>query len=151
MNNIDYKPYKIKNLLQLVRVADIPKEETFLSDISKVKIKFCSMDEEIPFCLSKGDIVNLSYKNRLEKYCIFTSLLQLKIAAESDDWFLDATFKIAPKNWNQVLNIWGYKKKNNIYMPLASILMNRKSYELYDKVFKELLLLFNNFNSKKYL
>ena len=103
MNNIDSKPYKIKNILQLVREADIPKGKTLLSDISKIKIKFGSMNEEVPFCLSKGDIVNIRYKNRLEKYCIFTSLLQLKIAAECDDWFLDATFKIAPKNWYQFL------------------------------------------------
>ena len=81
MNNIDSKPYKIKNILQLVREADIPKGKTLLSDISKIKIKFGSMNEEVPFCLSKGDIVNIRYKNRLEKYCIFTSLLQLKIAA----------------------------------------------------------------------
>ena len=56
------------------------------------------MKEKEPFCLSKGDIVNLRYKNRLEKYCIFTSLLQLKIAEECEDWFLDETFKISLKN-----------------------------------------------------
>ena len=145
MNNLNFKPYKIKNLLQLVREADIPKDETILADISQITIKLGDMSEPVPFCLSRGDIVNLRYKGRLERYCIFTSLMQMKIAADCDDWFMDATFKVAPKKWYQVFNIWGYRKKNDLYMPLANILMSQKSYELYDKIFREFKYLFDQF------
>ena len=104
-------------------------------------IKFGTINEEVPFCLAKGDIVNCRYKNRLDRYCIFTSLLQLIIVADWDDWFLDETFNISPKNWYQDLNILVYKK-NNIYLSLTNISMSHKSYELYNKIFKDLLFLF---------
>ena len=96
--------------------------------------------------MSKGDILNLLYNNRKEKYCIFSSHLQLKWASNCDDFFLDATFKSASKNWIQLFNIWGYIRKHNEYVPIANILMSHKSYELYNKIFKEILYLFDSFN-----
>ena len=62
-NNIDYGYIKIKNLLQQVREADIPKDEIILSDIAKIKINYDNNDkneEGVPFCLSKCEFINLS-------------------------------------------------------------------------------------------
>lgn len=60
-------------------------------------------------------------------------------------FFLDATSKSAPKVWYQLFNIWGYIRKHDYYVPIANILMSNKSYEIYDKVFKDLIYLFESF------
>ena len=99
-NNIDYSSNKIKNLLQKIREADLPKDQEILADLSKIKINFDNIDkneEGVPFCLSKGEFINLRYKNRLEKYVIFTSLYQLKMFDDCDEYYADGTFKSAPK------------------------------------------------------
>ena len=94
---------------------DIPKNEEILSNI-KINFKNSDdIDDEVPFCLSKGEFINIRYKNRLEKYIIFTSLYQIKMGAERKQYFLDGTFKAAPKGYYQILNIWGFKENNNIY------------------------------------
>ena len=147
-NNIEFSRNKIKNLLQKIREADIPKDQELLADLSKIKINYDDLnknEEGVPFCLSKSEFINLRYKNRLEKYVIFTSLYQLKMFGECDEYYADGTFKYAPKGWYQLFNIWGYKKSNNIYLPLANIIMSNKSYEIYDKVIKEFLSYFENY------
>ena len=147
-NNIEFSRNKIKNLLQKIREADIPKDQELLADLSKIKINYDDLnknEEGVPFCLSKSEFINLRYKNRLEKYVIFTSLYQLKMFGECDEYYADGTFKSAPKGWYQLFNIWGYKKSNNIYLPLANIIMSNKSYEIYDKVIKEFLSYFENY------
>ena len=79
-NNILYTQFKIKNLLQLVRESDIPPDYAIFADISKILIKY-DKTNEVPFCLSKGDFVNLRYKNRLKRH------YQLKVASSCDDFF----------------------------------------------------------------
>ena len=64
---------------------------------------------------------------------------------ECDEYYADGTFKSAPKGWYQLFNILGYNKSNNIYLPLANIIMFNKSYEIYDKVIKEFLSFFENY------
>ena len=89
-NGVNYSYNKIKNLLQMVRESDLPNNEEILYDISKTKTIFNDNqkhDEGLPFCISKGKFVNIRYKNRLEKYIIFTSLYQLKMASDCDDFF----------------------------------------------------------------
>lgn len=119
-NNINFSYFKIKNLLQKIREIDLPSNDEILSYISKIRINYDNFErneEGVPFCLSKGEYVNLRYKNRVEKYIIFTSLYQLKIAADCDDFFLDGTFKCAPKGYYQMLNLWGFiRKKILIYL-----------------------------------
>ena len=148
-NNIDYSYNKIKNLLQKIRELEIPDNNEILANINNITINFNNnnkSEDEVPFCLSKGEFINLRYKNRIEKFVIFTSLLQLKIGAECDDYFIDGTFKACPKGWYQLLNIWAYKRNNNVYLPIANILLSQNSYELYDKVIKEFLTYSENFN-----
>ena len=42
---------------------------------------------------------------------MFASPLQLKLYDEVEEIFIDGTFRVAPKNWYQLLNIYGYIKK----------------------------------------
>ena len=44
-----------------------------------------------------------------------------------------------------MLNLWGFIRKKNVYLPITNIILSNKSYELYDKVIKEFLLFFDNF------
>ena len=94
----------------------MPKNQEILANLSKIKINFDNIDkneEGVPFCLSKGEFINFRYKNWLEKYVIFTSLYQLKMFDDCDEYYADGTFKSAPKGWYQLFNIWGYKNSNN--------------------------------------
>ena len=95
INNINHSDNKIKNLLQKIREYELPSNDEILLDISKIRINFDDFNndkEGVPFCLSRGEFVNLRYKNS-----ILTTLYQLKIASDCDDYFLDGTFKIIPK------------------------------------------------------
>ena len=40
---------------------------------------------------------------------------QINFFQNVDELFIDGTFKVAPKNWFQLLNIFGYEKKRIIY------------------------------------
>ena len=69
------------------------------------------------------------------------SEFQLNFFTQIEELFIDGTFKIAPKNWYQVLNIFGYNKKINFYMPLAYVVLNSKSEEIYNHIFQNLVYL----------
>ena len=91
----------------------------------------------------------------MERYIIFSSQFQLNLYKEVDEIFIDGTFKIVPKNWYQLLNIFGFIKSKNFYTPLSYILLSSKNQELYDEVFTQLIKFikihsnFNNFTDIK--
>ena len=62
--------------------------------------------------------------------------------------FIDATFKIAPKNYYQILNIIGYDETKNFNMPVFHIIMSNKSFESYNKIFQEILNLLEEYKIK---
>ena len=62
--------------------------------------------------------------------------------------FIDATFKIAPKNYYQILNIIGYDKTKNFNMPVFHIIMSNKSFESYNKIFQVILNLLDEYKIK---
>ena len=76
------------------------------------------------------------------------SEFQVNFFQNVDELFIDRTFKVAPKNWFQLLNIFGYEKKE-FYMPLAYIILNSKSEEIYNKVFGELVNLIKTYTKIK--
>lgn len=120
---MNFSIYKIKNLLQQIRENDFPSNNEIPFDIWKIRLNFDNFDlyeEGVLFCLSKGEYINLRYKNRVEKYIIFTSLYQLKIAADCGEFFLDGTFKSARKGYYQMLNQWGYRRNKNVYLPISN-------------------------------
>ncbi len=69
--------------------------------------------------------------------------------AECDELFIDATFKVAPKKYYQLLNILGYILSHKIYVPSAHIIMNSKTKFAYKHIFSYLkeLLSDNNINA----
>ena len=62
--------------------------------------------------------------------------------------FIDATFKIEPKNYYQILNIIGYDETKNFNMPVFHIIMSNKSFESYNKIFQEILNLLDEYKIK---
>ena len=53
-------------------------------------------------------------------------------------WFIDATFQITPKGFQQVLNIVVYVPHLKIYFPGCYIFMTNKTESLYNKCFEML-------------
>ena len=77
------------------------------------------------------------------------SEFQINYFQEISELFIDGTFKVAPKNWYQLLNIFGYDKNHNIYMPLAFIILNAKSEEIYNEVFEKIIVLVKSHTNLK--
>ena len=139
-NKIRWNKGKISKLLYSLREIKFPKEEEFLNAINLIKIKLNDNDEnEECFCPCKSEFINYRKKKRLEKYIIFMSEFQINFFGNVCELFIDGTFKVAPKNWYQVLNIFGYDKKQDFYMPLAFIILSSKSEEIYNEVFHKLV------------
>ena len=116
-------------------------KDIFLMNINSIKIKLSDNPEisEENFCIAKEVFINFNKNNRLEKYIMFSSPFQLNLYTEIDELFIDGTFKVAPKSWYQLLNIYGYIKNKNIYLPLTYGLLSSKSEELYTEYFTLLL------------
>ena len=146
-NNIKISKIKIKNILQNFREDNFPKDDIFLDHIESIRIDLGDSEEtkNIYFCPGKENFIN--YKtNKIEKNVYFTSIFKIKLLSEAEEIFIDATFKMAPKNYYQILNIWGYIKNKKIYLPLIHVLMTSKHQTAYNHVFKFIkqLLLDNN-------
>ena len=139
-NKIYWKKSKIRKMVYNIREQKFPKEEEFLNSIKLITIKLNDHNnyDEL-FCPAKGEYINYRKNNKLEKYVIFMSEFQINYFTEIEEIFIDGTFKVAPKNWYQLLNIFGYNKKQNFYMPLAYIILNSKSEEIYNEVFYKII------------
>ena len=70
----------------------------------------------------------------------------MKISGDCDDFFIDGTFKSSPKGYYQLLNIFEYFRKRDFYLPIANIALSNKSYELYEKLFKEFFPFYEMYN-----
>ena len=86
----------------------------------------------------------------MEKYIIFGSEFQLNFYSEIQELFIDGTFKICPKNYYQLVNIFGFNKKKNFYMPLNFILLISKNEELYTETYAHLIRLIQSHTNIKY-
>ena len=102
-NNIKISRLKIKNILQELREGSYPKDDEFLDNIELIKIDLGISDElkNLNFCPAKINLYNQE-KNKIERFAIFTTVFQLKMMAESDELFIDVTFKVAPKKYYQL-------------------------------------------------
>ena len=98
-NNIKISRIKIKNILQELREDSYPKDDEFLDNRESIKIDLVISDElkNLNFCPAKINLYNQE-KNKLERFVIFTTVFQLKMMPKSDELFIDAKFKVAPKN-----------------------------------------------------
>ena len=69
------------------------------------------------------------------------SEFQIIFFSQISEIFIDGTFKVAPKNWYQLLNIFGYDKTHKFFMPLAFVILSSKSEEIYNEVFYKIITL----------
>ena len=118
--NIYLDDNKIIQLIIQVRNSIYPKNDEYLNNINNIKITFDEKvinSKNLPFCPIKHKFVNISKNDRVEEYIIITSKFHLNFLAKVSYIFVDATFKIAPKNFYQVLNILGYEEETKFTMP----------------------------------
>ena len=139
-NGIILSKFQVKNILQKLREYKYPKDNEFLTDISKITISLSKSDknlESLPFCFTDQKIINI-YKNKVreERFIIFTTLFQLKKFKEINQVFLDGTYKYCPKNFYQLYNIIGKETDSDNKIPLLYVLMSHKSYTIYYHIFK---------------
>ena len=119
---------KIKSILYNIRDLIFPKDDEYQSKINNIIIIF---DDKIPnsknllFCLNNTKLFN-PIKNRIEQNIIFSSKFQLKFLIDVTHIFIDANFKIAPKNFYQILNILAHNEKTKFTIPVAFILITKQ-------------------------
>ena len=129
-NDIYMNNEKIKSILYNIRDSIFLKDDEYLSNINNIAINFDDKipnSKNLPFWLNNTKFFN-PIKNRIEQYIIFSSKFQIKFLIDATHIFIDATFKIAPKNFYQILNILAHNDKTKITIPVAFILMTNKSY-----------------------
>ena len=141
---------KIRKLLYALREEFYPKDESFLNNINQIKITLNDDPNSTQyFCLCKGEFINFNKDKKHEKYVIFSSEFQINLFTDIDELFLDSTFKICPKNWYQLLNLFGYIKKKEFYIPLGFVLMSSKNEDLYLEIFEQLKKIIFKITKKK--
>ena len=59
---------------------------------------------------------------------MFTSKYNLKILPLASYIFINATFKLAPKDFYQILNILIFIENDKFTMPVCHVLMTNKSF-----------------------
>lgn len=148
INNMFITKNEIKKILQDLREINYQNDNSFLIDISKIKISFNDNNNELnnlPFCYFNNTIYNEKSKKQ-EKYVLFTSSIQIKKIDECEKLYMDGTFHCSPKNYYQLFNIIWREKKTGILLPLIFILMTSKSFFLYQDIFENIKTLLSNNN-----
>ena len=143
--NIHLNDDKINRLIYKARNSLYPKDDDYIYNIINIKISFddnIPESQNIPFCQSNNKFFN-PYKNRIEAYILFTTKYHLKLLTKASQVFMDATFKVAPKNYYQLFNILGFLETENLIFPIAFVIMSSKSYLAYKKIFQDIKLLLN--------
>ena len=149
--NIFFTDAKINHLIYDIRNEIYPADEEILKNINHITITYDDKlpnSKNLPFCPVYNKFINHCKKNRLESFIIITSFFLLKFLMNISHLFIDATFKIAPKNYYQILNIIGYDETKNFNMPVFHIIMSNKSFESYNKIFQEILNLLDEYKIK---
>ena len=148
LNDIFLKDDKVYRIITKLRNNNYPKDEDYLSQINNIRITY---DEKIPnsknlfFCHINFKFINPE-KNRFEQYIIFTSILNLKFLTKATNIFIDATFKVAPKSFYQLLNILVHIEKESFTIPIIHVLMSNKSLLSYRKILNDIKILAENYN-----
>ena len=127
-NDIYMNNEKIKSILYNIRDSIFPKDDKHLSNINNITITFDDKipnSKNLPFCLNNTKFFN-PIKNRIEQNIIFSSKFQLKFLIDATHIFIDATFKIVPKNFYQILNILAHNDKTKFTIPVAFILITKQ-------------------------
>lgn len=75
--------------------------------------------QNIPFYPVFNKFLNPFKSNILEKFIILTTIFHLLYLKNSSHIFIDATFKVAHKNYYHILNILIYDEKHSFIFPVA--------------------------------
>jgi len=141
-----YQKLKKKDICKLIQLI---RRDLFPKDNDKILYAyFCQAQDspgpnynlfrahiKIPYFLN-GKITNASIKN--QEFIILANKTMLKQLSVSSQWFIDATFKVAPKGFQQILNIVVYLPHLSIFYPACHIFMTHKTEELYCLVLQNL-------------
>ena len=140
-NNINYSENQIKYLLSKIRDETFLTDNEFIKNPFKLFSKISNEKEEIPFCFCNNYIYDF-IKLKIENYMIFTSPFQIRLLAQSTQIFIDATFRVCPHQFYQLLIIHSFDNVSFLYIPCVFILMTSKSKFIYENIFKEIKKIF---------
>ena len=99
--NINFKEDKINRLIYKARNSLYPKDVKYFTNLINITITFDDKipdSQNIPFCQSINKYFNPN-KNRIEEYVLFSSKYHLILLSKGSQIFMDATFKVASKNF----------------------------------------------------
>ena len=123
------KDEKVNKLVTKIINSLYPIDDEFLTSINNIAITYYDKipeSKDLPFCYVNTKFIN-PIKNRLEQYIIFTSKYNLKFLSKASHIFIDATFKVAPKNFYQLINTLVHIEKDKFAIPIVNVLMSNKS------------------------
>ena len=101
-------------------------------------------DKKQPFFRFYGILPSLDDKNHFvsqkknQEYYIYASNFQLKQFSLAQNLFIDATFKISPYGFEQILNFLVFNEYINQYISVCHVIMTHKSQLLYAAVFNSI-------------
>jgi len=132
--NQTFKKYQIVKIIQEVRNEIFPRDE---EKVFTTHYCQASDTQDQGLNLFRGHI-KISFLSSVtmkisppQEAIILTNKTMLKQMASSFQWFLDATFKVAPRGFQQILNIIVYLPNLKIFYPVSHIIMTHKTQELY--------------------
>ena len=139
--NITLNEITIKNYLEKIRNEYFIKDKEYINLIYKETINFVNNGLETieNFYYGSKNIYNKD-KERLENYIILSSATQLKFLENTSQIFIDCTFKSAPKNFYQIMNILIKPADYDHIIPIIHVLMSNKSYYSYINIFSDIKL-----------
>jgi len=145
-NHIDISLAKIKNSLAIIRKDLFPKEPEIIFSMENCQTLDEDSIKSTPFLQCRFSYIDESkkpikkhgkfLKPKNEEIIIFASKFFVKILADAQSWYVDATFKVAPKNYYQLLIILCNHGPTNTNVPCFFILMTSKTEIAYSYVFR---------------
>ena len=130
-----FKKKDVNKLIQQIRGEIFPKDSEKIlnayycqaTDTSDPNYNLFRAHIKLPYFTT--DTTNVSIKN--QEFIILANKTMLKQLSLSSQWFIDGTFKVAPKGYTQILNILVYLPHLSIFYPACQVFMTHKTEELY--------------------
>ena len=119
----------IKSTIHRYKNKKFPKEPKNINDISNDPIYSA-------FLKTKRFTEFIRYID--EDICLCISDSQLEIFSNSNELFIDGTFKAVPKFYKQLVIILGYIKEYDATFAICFCFLKNKTYEIYSKFFDKL-------------
>ena len=102
--------------------------------------EFLQNEKEIPKEFLQDDIRVNRPDGSFQRHLVFATTRQLKFMRKIKRWYMDATFHVVPSPFYQLFSVHGFirRKKAIKQVPLAFVLMSKKSGKDYRAVFASL-------------